>query len=80
MNIPALEALCVQLSRETGGVDLVVGPDKTKYMGFSASPSRRSVKVITINGVTYERVAGFIYLGTLICNDKNVGKIKNIFG
>ena len=40
---------------------LVVSPDKTKYTRFSASPSRRSVKGITINGVTYEGVAEFIY-------------------
>jgi len=49
-------------------------PDKTKYMRFSASPSRRSVKGATINGVTYERVAEFIYLCTLISNDNSVEK------
>jgi hypothetical protein len=38
---PALEALCVELSREAGRVDLVASPDKTKYMRFSASPSWR---------------------------------------
>jgi hypothetical protein len=43
-------------------------------MRFSAAPSRRSVKRETINGVTYEGVAGFIYLGTLISNDNNVEK------
>jgi hypothetical protein len=32
------------------------------------------VKRETINGVTYEGVAGFIYLGTLISNDNNVEK------
>jgi hypothetical protein len=48
-----------KLSRETDRVDLAVSPDKTKYlyMRFSASPSRRSVKGVTINGVTYEGVA-----------------------
>jgi len=55
-------------------------PDKTKYMRFSASPSRRSVKGATINGVTYEGVAEFIYLGTLISNDNSVEKgIKDVF-
>jgi len=49
-------------------------PDKTKYMRFAASPSRRSVKGATINGVTYEGVAEFIYLGTLISNDNSVEK------
>ena len=53
---------------------LVINPDKTKYMRFSASPSRRSVKGATINGVTYEGVAEFIYLGTLIRNDNSVEK------
>ena len=48
-------------------------------MRFSASPSRRSGKAITINGVTYEGVAGFIYLGTLISNDKSVGKNKKMY-
>jgi len=49
---------------------------------FSASPSRKSVKGITINGVTYEGVAEFIYLGTLISNDNSVEKrnIKKYFG
>ena len=49
-------------------------PDKTKYMKFSASPFRRSMKGATINGVPYEGVAGFIYLGTLISNDNTVHK------
>ena len=64
-RLPALEALCVELSRETGRVGLVVSPEKTKYMKFSAFPSRRPIKGATINGVTYEGVAKFIYLGTL---------------
>ena len=62
------------LSREAGRVGLVVSPDKTKCMRFSASPSRRSVKGVNINGVTYEGVAKFIYLGMLISNDKSVEK------
>jgi hypothetical protein len=62
------------LHREAGRVGLVVSPNKTKYMRFSASPSQRSVKVVTINGVTYEGVAVFIYLGMLICNDNRVEK------
>jgi hypothetical protein len=70
----ALEALCVELSREAGRVGLVVSPSKTKYMRISASPSRRSVKGAIINGVTYEGVAEFIYLGTLISNDNSVEK------
>jgi len=51
-SLPALEALCVELRREAGRVVLVVSPDKTKYMRFSASPSRRLMKGATINGVT----------------------------
>jgi hypothetical protein len=43
-------------------------------MRFSAAPSRRSVQRETINGVTYEGVAEFMYLGTLISNDNNVEK------
>ena len=43
-------------------------------MRFSASPSRRSVKGATINGVTHEGVAEFIYLGTLISNDNSIEK------
>ena len=50
-SLPALEALCVELSREAGRVGLVASP-KTKYTRFSESPSQRSVKRITINGVT----------------------------
>jgi len=44
--------------------------------------SRRSVKGATINGVTYEGVAEFIYMGTLISNDNSVEKIngKTYFG
>jgi hypothetical protein len=43
-------------------------------MRFPASPSRRSIKGATINGVTYEGVTEFIYLGTLISNDNSVQK------
>ena len=43
-------------------------------MRFSVSPSRRSVKGATINDVTYEGLAEFVYLGTLISNDNSVGK------
>jgi len=43
-SLPALEVLCIELSREADRVGLVVSPDKTKYMKFSASPSRRSRK------------------------------------
>ena len=71
-SLPALEGLCIELSREAGRVGLVVSPDKTKYMRFSASPSRRSMKGATINDVTYEGVAEFIYPGTLISNDNSV--------
>jgi hypothetical protein len=60
------------ISKNTTG--LVVSPDKTKYMKFSASPSRRSVKGATINDVTYEGVTEFIYLGMLISNDNSVQK------
>ena len=73
-RLPGLEAMCAEISREAGRVGLVINPDKTKYMRFSASPSRRSVKGATINGVTYEGVAEFIYLGTLISNDSSVEK------
>jgi hypothetical protein len=73
-SLPALEALCVELSREACRVVLVVSPDKTKYNRFSASPSRRSGKGATINTVTNEGVAEFIYLGTLISNDNYVEK------
>jgi hypothetical protein len=68
-SLPALEALCTELSREAGRVGLIVSTDKTKYMRFSAFPSRRSVKGATINSVTYGEVAEFIYLGTLINNN-----------
>jgi hypothetical protein len=43
-------------------------------MRFSASPSRKSIKGATINGVNYEGVAEFIYPGTLISNDNSVQK------
>jgi hypothetical protein len=43
-------------------------------MRFSAFPSQRSLKGATINYVTYEGVAEFIYLGTLISNDNSVQK------
>jgi hypothetical protein len=72
-SLPALEALCIELSREAGRVGLVVNPNKTKYIRFSASPSQRSVKGATINCVTYG-VARFIYLGAVISNDNSVEK------
>ena len=56
-SLPALEALCVEISREAGRIGLVINPEKTKYMRFSVSPSRRPVKGATINGVIYEGVA-----------------------
>jgi len=45
-------------------------------MRFSASPNRRSVNAATINDVTYEGVAEFIYLGTLIRNNRNEKEIQ----
>jgi hypothetical protein len=66
--------LCEELRKETGIVGLVISPDKTKYMRFSAVPSRRSVKRETINGVTCDGVAEFIYLGIPPSNDNNVEK------
>jgi len=38
-SLPALEAMCAEISREAGRVGLVINPDKTEYMRFSASPS-----------------------------------------
>jgi len=73
-SLPALEALCVEISREACRVGLVINPEKINYMRFSVSPSRRSVKGATINGVTYEGVAKFIYLGTLINNENSLEK------
>jgi len=73
-NLPVLEAMCAEISREAGRLGLIINTDKTKYMRFSASTSRRSMKGATINGVTYEGVADFIYLGTLISNDNSVEK------
>jgi hypothetical protein len=73
-SLSALEALCTELRREAGRVGLAVSPNKTKYMRFSASPSQGSVKGVTIDGVTYEGVAEFTYLGTLISNDSSVEK------
>jgi len=73
-SLPALEAMCAEISREAGRVGLVINPDKTIYMRFAASPSRRSLRGATINGVTYEGVAEFICVGTLISNDNNVEK------
>jgi sorting nexin-29 len=78
-NLPALEALCILLSREADRVGLVVCSDKTKCMRFSATPSRRLMKGATINGVIYEGVAEFICQGTLISSDNSVEKeIKDI--
>ena len=68
------DSICYEISREAGRVSLVVNPEKIKYTRFSASPSRRSVKGATINGVIYEAVAQFIYLGSLISNDKREEK------
>ena len=73
-SFPALEALCVEISREAGTAGLVINPEKTKYMRFSASPSRRSVKGATINCVTYEGETEFIYLGMLINYDNSIEK------
>jgi len=75
MHLARLEALCIELSKEAGRVGLVVSPDKTKYITFSAPPSRRSMKGATINGVTYKGVTEFVYLGsTLISNDNSAQK------
>ena len=66
--------MSTETSREAGRVGLAINPNKTNFVRFSASPSRRSVKGATINGVTYEGVAELIYLGTLISNDNSVEK------
>jgi hypothetical protein len=39
-TLPALEVLRDELSREAGGVGLVISLDKTNYLRFSASQSR----------------------------------------
>ena len=66
--------MCTGIHREAGRVCLVINPVKTKYMRFSPSPARRSVKSATIHGITYDGVAEFIYLGTLINKDNCVEK------
>ena len=43
-SLPALEAMCAEIRREASTVGLVMNRNKTKYMRFSASPYRRSVK------------------------------------
>jgi len=53
-SLPGLEAMCAEISREAGRMGLVINRNKTKYTRFSASPSRRSVKGITLKCVTYE--------------------------
>ena len=75
-SIPALEAMCTEIHREAGTVDLAINPVSTIYiyMRFSPSPVRRSVKGATIQGVTYRGVAEFVYLGTLISNENSVGR------
>jgi len=37
-SLPALEVLCIELSREAGRVGLVVSPDKTKYNEIFSIP------------------------------------------
>jgi len=36
-SLPALEAMCAEISREVGKEGLVINPDKTKYEIFSVS-------------------------------------------
>jgi len=62
------------ISREAGGVGLVINPDKTKIYEIFSAPIPKISERATINGVTYEGVAEFIYLGTLISNDNSVEK------
>jgi hypothetical protein len=38
-TLPALEAMCAEISREAGRMALVINPYKNKYVRFSASPS-----------------------------------------
>ena len=40
-SLPALEAMCAEISKEAGRVGLVINPNKTKYMRLPASPSLR---------------------------------------
>ena len=59
---------------------LHLGPEFTVHAGFRGKGffphafTLPSVKGPTINGVTYEGVVEFIYLGTLISNDNSVEK------
>ena len=68
------------------------GPDskgrRDQVYEISAYPSRRSIKGESINGVTYEGVSEFIFLGTLISNDnskekrntkRHLGRQQNLF-
>jgi len=54
-NVPTIKftnAVHIEISREAGRVGLIINPDKTKYMRFSASPAQRSVSGATISGVS----------------------------
>jgi hypothetical protein len=52
-----------------------VSVERVVFTGYKKeSTSRRSMKEATINGVTYEGVAEFIYLGMLISNNNSVQK------
>jgi hypothetical protein len=55
--------------RTASHLNWAVGKTPTVFAGI------RSIKGATVNGVTYEGVAEFIHLGTLISNDNSVQKV-----
>jgi len=49
-------------------------PRKDQVYEIFSVPFLKIIKGATINGVTYEGVAEFVYLGTLISNDNSIEK------
>jgi len=60
--------------RENQNTTLNFLNQNTTLQSLNQNTKLHSFKVATINGVTFEGVAEFIYLGTLISNDNSVEK------
>ena len=62
-----------KLSRAAAHIGLEVSESKTKYMATSSSNSRQPGQTLQIDGRNFETVDSFVYLGSQVNSDNNIG-------
>lgn len=63
------------LKQNTAEMGLKVNISKTKYMLVSTSKTQRNLKNLCIDGVSFEGVNRFWYLGNIIDNEGSINAV-----